>query len=371
MSPANDQLSFMMRAMELAVLGRGHVEPNPLVGCVIVKNDRIVGEGYHRRFGEAHAEVEAINAARGVDLTGSTFYVTLEPCSHFGKTPPCVEAIVRAKPARVIVAMQDPFAAVQGKGIQQLRSQGIEVVVGVGELEAKRLNAPYLTLIGKRRPHVLGKWAMTADGKIATATGSSQWISGEESRQCVQQLRGRVDAIMVGSGTAIHDNPLLTARSGGPRKPLRVLFDGQLQLTTSSQLAQTASQFPTLIWTGPRANANVIEALRGHECEVVQSRSLDATQRLRELLEELARRRCTNLLCEGGAGLLGALFDQRLLDEVHLFLAPKMIGGVDAKSPVGGLGISDINRAARLLFEKPILTGDDIYLRGLVEYNTA
>jgi diaminohydroxyphosphoribosylaminopyrimidine deaminase/5-amino-6-(5-phosphoribosylamino)uracil reductase len=176
---------------------------------------------------------------------------------------------------------------------------------------------------------------------------------------------------MVGSGTAIHDDPLLTARSGGPRKPLRVLFDGQLQLKTSSQLAQTAKQFPTLIWTGPKAHVSVIEALRGLECEVFQSRSLDASKRLRELLEELGRRRCTNLLCEGGAGLLGALFDQRLLDEVHLFVAPKIIGGAKATSPVGGLGLSDVNMAARLLLEKPILTGDDIYLRGLVEYKEA
>lgn len=371
MSPSNDHLRFMTRALELAELGRGYVEPNPLVGCVIVKDHRVIGEGYHRRFGEAHAEVEAINAASEFDLAGSTFYVTLEPCSHFGKTPPCSDAVVRAKPARVVVAMQDPFAAVQGKGIQRLRSQGIEVVVGVGELEAKRLNAPYLTLIGDRRPHVLGKWAMTADGKIATATGSSQWISGSESRQSVQQLRGRVDAIMVGSGTAIQDDPLLTVRSGGPRKPLRVLFDGQLQLNPNSQLAQTAKQFPTLIWTGPKADSTAIEVLRGLECEVFQSRSLDVVQRMRELLEELGRRRCTNLLCEGGAGLLGALFDQQWLDEVHLFIAPKMIGGVEAKSPVGGLGISDINKAARLFFEKPILTGDDIYLRGLVEYNVA
>ncbi|MEY4565514.1 MAG: hypothetical protein RLY14_484 [Planctomycetota bacterium] len=371
MLPSNNHLSFMMRAMELAFLGRGYVEPNPLVGCVIVKDNRIVGEGYHRRFGESHAEVEAIKAAQGVELAGSTFYVTLEPCSHFGKTPPCVDAIVRAKPARVVVGMQDPFAAVQGKGIQSLRSQGIDVVVGVGETEAKKLNAPYLTLIGKRRPHVLGKWAMTADGKIATATGSSQWISCTESRQCVQQLRGRVDAIIVGSGTAIHDDPLLTARSGGPRKPLRVLFDGQLQLKASSQLAQTAKQFPTMIWTGPKANATAIEALRKLECEVIQSPSDDSAERLSELLKELGRRRCTNLLCEGGAGLLGALFDQRWLDEVHLFVAPKIIGGAQAKGPVGGLGLSDVNAAAHILFEKPILTGDDIYLRGLVQYKEA
>src|SRR5919197_3355884 len=209
-------LDWMSRALELAERGRGFVEPNPLVGAVVVRDGRVVGEGWHRRYGEAHAEVNAL-AAAGEAARGATLYVTLEPCCHHGKTPPCTDAVLRAGVRRVVAAMADPFPQVAGQGVAQLRAAGVEVEVGVCEREARELNAPYLTLLAEGRPYVHAKWAMSLDGKIATRGGDSRWISGPASREVVHRLRGRVDAILVGAGTVRADDPLLTARPLGPR----------------------------------------------------------------------------------------------------------------------------------------------------------
>ena len=211
--PSDPELDalFMGRALELAARGQGFVEPNPMVGCVIVKNGGVVGEGWHRKFGGPHAEIEALRSA-GNQARGATAYVTLEPCAHHGKTPPCAEALIAAGIARVICSQRDPFEKVSGRGIAALEAAGISVTVGVMEADARRLNAPYLKLVQTGRPWVIAKWAMTLDGKIATATGDSRWISGEASRAVVQQLRGRMDAIIVGHGTAVRDDPLLIAR---------------------------------------------------------------------------------------------------------------------------------------------------------------
>ena len=220
---------FMARAIELAWRGQGRVEPNPMVGCVIVHGDTIVGEGWHGRFGGPHAEAEALRAA-GQRCRGATLYVTLEPCCHHGKTPPCTEAILAARPARVVVAQRDPFPPVDGGGLRQLTAAGIPVEMGVLQPDARRLNAPYLKLITDRRPWVHAKWAMTLDGKLATRSRDSRWISSEASRRIVHTLRGRMDAILIGRGTAESDDPQLTARPPGPRTALRIVLDSHASL---------------------------------------------------------------------------------------------------------------------------------------------
>ncbi|MFO0880566.1 MAG: bifunctional diaminohydroxyphosphoribosylaminopyrimidine deaminase/5-amino-6-(5-phosphoribosylamino)uracil reductase RibD [Gemmataceae bacterium] len=332
---------WMTRALELASRGRGGVEPNPLVGAVVVRDGVSVGEGWHERFGGPHAEVLAL-AAAGAAAQGATLYVTLEPCCHHGKTPPCTEAILAVKPARVVVAMRDPFPRVAGQGIEQLRAAGIVVEVGVEEQEASRLNAPYLMLLGQARPWVIAKWAMTLDGRIATRTGDSRWISNEPSRRVTHQMRARVDAILVGIGTALADDPRLDARPAGPRKALRVILDSQARLPANSYLAQTALQLPTLVVTTPEAPVERRARLTELGCEVLPLEAVEGRPSLSRLMEELGRRRCTNLLVEGGGEVLGAFRDANLIDEVHVFVAPTVMGGTEARSAVLGLGPDSI-----------------------------
>ncbi len=246
-----DQL-FMLRALELAAGGEGLVEPNPMVGCVIVQEDRVVAEGYHAQFGGPHAEVEALQRVAG-QAAGATMYVTLEPCCHQGKTPPCSKAIIDAGIQRVVVASVDPYAEVNGSGIEALEAAGIVVSAGVLEDEARDLNAAYFKRIETGRPWVIAKWAMTLDGMIATAKGNSQWISSEASRKIVHELRGRMDAIVVGRRTAEEDDPLLTARPAGPRTAARVILDSNAKLASSSQLVKTARETPVLVVTQPGA----------------------------------------------------------------------------------------------------------------------
>src|SRR5262249_38998319 len=239
---------WMRRALELAERGRGQVEPNPLVGAVVVRAGQAVGEGWHQHFGEAHAEVHALGAA-GEAARDATLYVTLEPCCHHGKTPPCTDAILRAGIRRVVAAMTDPFPQVAGQGVAMLRAGGVEVAVGLGEAEARRLNAPYLKLLAAGRPYVHAKWAMTLDGKIATRTGDSKWISNEAARQRVHALRGRMDAILVGIDTVLADDPQLTARPPGPRTPTRIILDSRGRLPSDSLLARSARDVPVLLAT--------------------------------------------------------------------------------------------------------------------------
>jgi diaminohydroxyphosphoribosylaminopyrimidine deaminase/5-amino-6-(5-phosphoribosylamino)uracil reductase len=353
------------RALELAARGRGWVEPNPMVGCVVVVGAEVIGEGWHRKFGEAHAEVEALRIA-GRRAAGATMYVTLEPCCHQGKTPPCTRAIIEAGVGRVVVAQPDPFPEVAGKGIAELVAAGIEVEVGLLEAEARRLNAPYLKLLATGRPWVLAKWAMTADGKIATRTGASRWISGEKSRRIVHALRGRVDAIIVGRETAQRDDPLLTARPPGPRTALRVVVDTRASLSSESQLARTAAEVPVLVAVGPAAPEAERKRLAQAGCEVFVCRAESHAARLDELLAEFGRRRMTNVLVEGGARLLGSLLDAGQIDEVHVFIAPKLIGGASATSPIGGEGIGEMSEALSLKHLEVEQVGSDVYLHGRV-----
>ncbi|MBM3997070.1 MAG: bifunctional diaminohydroxyphosphoribosylaminopyrimidine deaminase/5-amino-6-(5-phosphoribosylamino)uracil reductase RibD [Planctomycetes bacterium] len=325
----------MRRALQLAEQGRGYVEPNPLVGAVVVRDGKVVGEGWHQAFGGPHAEVRAF-AQAGAAATGATLYVTLEPCCHHGKTPPCTDAVIKAGITRVVAALEDPFPHVAGRGAVLLRAAGIGVEFGLCEPEARRQNAPYLKLLGAGRPYVHAKWAMSLDGKIATRTGESKWISNDTSRRRVHELRGRMDGILVGIGTALADDPLLTARPLGPRVATRVVLDSHARLPATAQLACTARDVPTLVVVSACAEESVLAQVG---CEVIAlAADADGRPDIMKLLDELGRRRWTNLLVEGGAGVLGRFFDLGLVDEIHAFIAPKVIGG-SAKTAVVGLGI--------------------------------
>jgi diaminohydroxyphosphoribosylaminopyrimidine deaminase/5-amino-6-(5-phosphoribosylamino)uracil reductase len=365
MLPPELDVWHMQRALELATLGQGYVEPNPMVGCVIVEGAEIIGEGWHRRYGQAHAEIEALRLA-GHRAQGATMYVTLEPCCHQGKTPPCTRAVIQSGVRRVVIAQRDPFPQVNGGGLAELRSAGIEVEVGLLEAEARRLNAPYLKLLETGRPWIIAKWAMTLVGKTATRVGSSRWISNPQSREIVHALRGRVDAIVVGRETARLDDPLLTARPPGPRTALRVVIDTRGELALDSQLVRTAREVPLLVAVGPDASAADRHAFEAAGCEAFVCQAESHKERLQDLLRELGRRRMTNVLVEGGGRLVGSLLDIGEIDEVHVFIAPKLIGGAAACTPIAGDGVDDI--AHGLVLDEPEWkqVGGDMYLRGRV-----
>jgi diaminohydroxyphosphoribosylaminopyrimidine deaminase/5-amino-6-(5-phosphoribosylamino)uracil reductase len=355
--------SWMRRALELAERGRGAVEPNPLGGAVMVGDGKLVGEGWHRKFGEAHAEVNAL-AAAGARAAGATLYVTLEPCCHHGKTPPCTDAILRSGIRRVVAAMSDPFPHVSGKGAETLRAADVVVDVGLCAAEARRLNAPYLKLLATDTPYVHAKWAMTLDGKIATRTGDSKWVSNETSRRRVHELRGRMDAVVVGVGTVLADDPLLTARPPGPRTPTRIVLDSRLRLPLQSRLVQTAREAPTLVATAVRVNPERAIALETCGVEVLHLPSSEGRPEATALLHELGRRRFTNVLVEGGGAVLGSFLDARSIDEVHVFVAPKLVGGGAALTPVGGLGVAALAEALPVAEWRVEQLDGDVLLHG-------
>jgi diaminohydroxyphosphoribosylaminopyrimidine deaminase / 5-amino-6-(5-phosphoribosylamino)uracil reductase len=357
----------MGRALALAIRGQGRVEPNPMVGCVIARGPEIVGEGYHEQFGGPHAEVNAL-AAAGERANGATAYVTLEPCCHHGKTPPCTQSLLQAGVKRVVVAVEDPFPQVAGRGIAELRAAGIDCEIGVRAVEANWLLAPYRKLTATGRPWVIAKWAMTLDGKLATRTGDSQWISSEASRAVVHQLRGRMDAIIVGSGTARIDNPLLTARPADradlKRVAARIVVDSAASLPAGSRLAETAHDAPVLVAAAGNADENSGQMLAAAGVEVFRCAGATHAERLNALLNELGRRRMTNVLVEGGSKLLGALFDAGAVDEVHVFIAPKLAGGLGAQSPIAGAGIAQMAGALQLADITIEELDGDVYVHG-------
>ena len=352
----SDDERGMRRALALAEHGLGFVEPNPMVGAVVLDvNGQIVGEGWHERFGAAHAEVNAF-AMAGERARGGTLVVTLEPCCHHGKTPPCTEAVLRSGVRRVVVAMADPFPKVAGSGLAILRTAGIEVEVGLLEDEAKRLNAPYLKLLATGRPWVHLKWAMSLDGKIATRTGDSKWISGEESRAVVHELRGRMDAILVGAGTLWADDPLLTTRPPGPRMPTRIVVTRTGELPAQRRLLGTIAEAPVMVFTS-KAGESRLTNWRASGAEILVGETID------DLLIELGRRRNTNILVEGGSQLLSSFLDAKLSDEIHAFIAPKIIGGA-GPGPVAGMGIERIADALALHDSEVRTVGSDVYIHG-------
>ena len=354
---------WMTRALELAELGRGYVEPNPLVGAVVVRDGKLVGEGWHAKYGQAHAEVNAL-AAAGEAAKGASLYVTLEPCCHHGKTPPCTDAILRAGIRRVVVALLDPYPAVAGQGARLLEQSGIRIETGLDEEKSRRLNSPYLKLVTTGKPYVHAKWAMTLDGKIATRTGESKWISNEQARQRVHALRGRMDAIVVGIGTVLADDPLLTARPPGSRMAARIILDSSLRFPADSRLAKSARDAPVWIATAAGAAQDRASAFRQLGCEVFPIDAVGGKVSVSALLSELGKRQFTNVLVEGGAKVLGSFLDADAIDEVHAFIAPCLVGGDSAKTPVGGQGVARLGDALRLIDWHTEQIDGNIYFHG-------
>ena len=369
----------MLRAIGLARLGGGWVNPNPQVGCVIVRDQpststysedpevpvRIIGEGYHHAFGKPHAEREALADcyARGEDPEGATVYVTLEPCAHHGKTPPCADALVEARVGRVVVGSSDPNPLVAGKGVAKLEEAGIDVVTGFMREECDALNEPFFHHIRTGMPLVVAKYAMTLDGRIATVTGKSRWITGKAARERVHEDRSRYAAIMVGVGTVIADDPMLNVRLGGdPHQPTRVVVDSRLRTPIDSRLVLTACDQPTVIVTTnaePAAQRPYLE----HGCEVivVGGKALeegatsgdDARVDLRKALEALGERGVDSVILEGGRTLLDAAFDEGVVDKVQAYVAPKVFAGVD-----------EPDDATRLSNVSMTMVGEDVLVQG-------
>lgn len=364
MTPCDSR--WMSLALELASRGRGFVEPNPMVGCVVVENDDLVASGYHRFFGGPHAEVEALSHCDPDRVKNSTVYVTLEPCSHFGKTPPCVDLLVRHRPKRVVIAMRDPFPAVAGRGIQSLRDNSIQVDVGILDEQARELNAPYLKLLEFGLPWVIAKWAMTLDGAIATHGQDSKWISNEQSRGVVHELRSCMDAVIIGIGTAIADDPLLTTRlpsgSSPARVAKRVIVDRSCRLSPQSRLVQSTNAGPVIVATSEHADQARVRNLANAGCEVLFIPKQELSDSLRFVLKELGKRRCTNVLLEGGGTLLGNAFDENLIDQIHCFIAPKIVGGLGAVRPIAGVGKSLMSQADQLHKMTVESLGDNVHI---------
>lgn len=358
-------IKYMQRALYLAARAEGRTSPNPMVGAVVVKNNEITGEGYHRKAGTAHAEVIALKAA-GNDAIGATLYVTLEPCSHHGRTPPCADAVIAAGIKRVVIACLDPNPLVSGKGLQILQEAGIETTVGVLQEEARQLNEAFFKYIQFKMPFIILKFAMTLDGKIATSTGDSRWISSEASRQYVHQLRNTCDAIMVGIGTVLKDDPMLNTRLNQPdtKDPIRVIIDSQLDLPLQSKIVRSAKEQRTIIFCHQRANPDRMELLKQNSIEVIPIAGSRDELFLEEAFKILGEIGIMSLLVEGGGEINGYLVEKGLLDKLYCFIAPKMVGGREAPTPVGGKGIPVLNDALPLKSMEITRFENDILITG-------
>ena len=359
----------LARAIELAGRGAGAVRPNPVVGAVIARDGEVLGEGWHEHFGAAHAEVNAIEACGLAELSGATLYVSLEPCCHEGKTPPCTDAILQAGVRRVVVGSDDPSEKASGRGLGILRDEGLEVLVAEGELAARArlLNQAFRKHARVGRPWVLFKSAMTLDGKVATPTGDSKWISGEDSRARAHQWRAASDAVIVGIGTALADDPLLTARPRGlpaelARQPRPVVFDTLARLPPSSQLVAAAREVPlTGVVSRAAAHADT-DALEAAGAQVLVATGENEPTRVRSALDQLGAMGVAGALLEGGPHLAGAFLDAGEIDEIRLFLAPLLLGGSSARDPLEGKGVERISEALRALTLDSERVGDDLLI---------
>lgn len=342
---------YMRRAIEVAKKGSGHVNPNPLVGAVIVRDGEIIGEGYHECYGQLHAERNAIANAkkRGNSLEGSTIYVTLEPCCHYGKTPPCTEAIIEEKIAKVVVGSDDPNPLVSGKGFQMLREKGIEVIPHFLKEECDAINHVFFHYIRTGTPYVAMKYAMTMDGKIACYTGDSKWVTGEKSRAHVQTLRNHYKGIMAGIGTVLADDPMLNCRIEGGRDPIRIIADSHLRIPMDSQLVRTAGQQPLIVACLPDADEEKAAQLQEKGVEVLRIPGVttaDITEEQKEvislpvLMKELGARKIDGILLEGGGQLNESALQAGIVDRIYCYIAPKIFGGAQAKTPVEGQGLT-------------------------------
>jgi diaminohydroxyphosphoribosylaminopyrimidine deaminase/5-amino-6-(5-phosphoribosylamino)uracil reductase len=360
-----NDIDYMKIALELAVKGMGFVNPNPMVGAVIVKNDRIIGKGWHRKCGELHAERNAF-ADCSEDCTGASIYVTLEPCCHYGKTPPCTEAIIEHKIKRVIIGSSDPNPLVAGKGVKILREHGIEVTEGILKEECDELNEIFMHFITTGMPFVTMKYAMTADGKIAAYTGKSQWITGEDARQNVQLDRLKHAAIMVGVGTVLADDPMLTCRLEGGRNPLRVICDTHLRTPLESKIVQTAREIPTII-ASCSDDIQKISEYQKYGCRILKVSENNGHIDLWELMQILGNMKIDSVLLEGGGELNWSALKSRIVSKVQAYIAPKLFGGETAKSPIAGMGVSSPDEAFMLENSRIRQVGNDFLIESRVK----
>lgn len=358
---------YMRMALELAERGVGWTSPNPMVGAVIVRDGRVIGQGWHARCGELHAERSALKNCTE-DPAGATMYVTLEPCCHHGRQPPCTEAILAAGITRVVVGSDDPNPLVAGKGIDILRRAGVTVETGVMKEACDALNRVFFHYIRTGRPYVVMKYAMTLDGKIATRTGASRWITGEAARQQVHRDRHRYSAIMAGVGTVLADDPLLTCRMEGGRNPIRVICDTHLRTPLDSRIVRTAQEVPTILATacGDEARRDPYAAAG---CRVWVLRPRDGHVDLSALMERLGAEQIDSVLLEGGGTLNWAALESGVVRRVQAYVAPKLFGGAEAKSPVEGLGVEMPAQAVRLKAPTVTALGEDYLIEGEVEYH--
>ena len=357
-------IEYMKLALELAQMGCGHVNPNPMVGAVIVKNDRIIGKGYHTRCGNLHAEREALVACTE-SPEGAEMYVTLEPCCHYGKQPPCTDALIEAGISHVYVGSPDPNPLVAGKGIGILREHGIEVTENVLREECDEINYVFLHYIRTGLPYVVMKYAMTMDGKTAARTGEARWITGETARKNVHSDRNRYYGIMIGIGTLLADDPLLTCRLPGGKNPVRIICDSKLQTPLTSQIVKTANEVPTII-AACSDDKDRIDALEKKGCTVIRVSEKNGHADLNELMRKLGEMKIDSILLEGGSQLNWSALESGIVNRVQAYVAPKILGGKTAPSPVGGIGVDIPDAAFMLTPPKVTIIDNDILLESEV-----
>lgn len=357
---------YMGLAIYLARKGIGKVNPNPMVGAVIVKDNKIVGTGYHEKYGGKHAEINAIENSRE-SLNGSTMYVNLEPCSHFGKTPPCVDKIIESKINKVVIASVDPNPLVQGKGVKKLRDAGIEVKVGVLDEENKKLNEVFLKYIKNKKPFVVMKVAMSLDGKIATTTGQSKWISCDESRRYVHKLRSEVMSILVGINTVIKDNPMLDCRLENGKNPIRIIVDTTLKIPIDSKIVSSAKSIRTIVVTTKHVNKNVMKLLEDKGVEILTVNLKNNLVDLKEMINKLGELNIDSILIEGGSSLNFSAVNENIVDKIQVYVAPIILGGEISKTPIGGQGVYDIKEAFKLHKLEYKQVGSDILIEGYLK----
>lgn len=354
----------MELAIKLAKRGEGKVNPNPIVGAVIVKDGIVIGEGYNEKYGEGHAEVNTFKSLKE-DPSGATMYVTLEPCSHYGKTPPCVDKIIQSKIKRVVIGMIDPNPLVSGNGVDKLKRAGIEVKVGVLEDKCKKLKEIFIKYILTKNPFVVLKTAMSLDGKIATRIGESKWITSEKSRLEVHNLRNKLSAIMVGVNTVIKDNPELTCRIENGNDPIRIIVDSTLKIPMDSKVLQNKDN-KTIIATTKRANINSMQELLKKNIQVIIIEEKNGQVDLSELIKKLGELGIDSILLEGGSTLNYSALEENIVDKVMVYIAPKIIGGESSKTSVGGIGIAKLNDAFKLKDITTNIVDEDILVEGYI-----
>ena len=356
---------YMGIALELAKKGCGYTSPNPMVGAVIVRNGEIIGQGWHEKYGEPHAERNALASCK-VSPRGATMYVTLEPCCHYGKQPPCTDAVIEAGIKRVVVGSGDPNPLVAGKGIKILREHGIEVEENVLKEECDKLNEIFLHYIRTGLPFVVMKYAMTADGKIAAYTGKSKWITGEIARECVHEQRHRYSAIMVGSGTVIADDPMLTCRIPEGKNPVRIICDSRLITPLDSKIVKTAKEVSTIIATCCE-DKDKIKEYEKNGCRIMNIPKKEGHIDLCVLMKKLGGEKIDSILLEGGAALNWSALSSGIVNKAQIYIAPKLFGGNTAKTPIGGIGVESPDSAFRLKNTVISRLGDDFLIEGEVD----